>query len=121
MGLSQLIKSFNYAGKGIWLTFKEEQSFRVQLFFAVLVAALMIFFPLTTAERVLLILAIAMVLVLEIINSIFERIVDVYKPRLNPYVREIKDMMAGGVLIASAGSVAIGILIFLPYILDFFG
>jgi diacylglycerol kinase len=59
------------------------------------------------------------VLVLEIINSIFERIVDVYKPRLNPYVRDIKDMMAAAVLIASLGAAIIGLMIFIPYLMDF--
>jgi diacylglycerol kinase len=56
------------------------------------------------------------VLVLELMNSIFERMVDILKPRIHHYVEDIKDIMAGTVLVASLGSALIGLLIFWPYI-----
>lgn len=111
-----MCKSFQYAGSGIAHVFREEQSFRIQLLAALLVVVLMIILPLAAIERLILVLVIIFVLVLEIINSIFERMVDVYKPRLNPYVKDIKDMMAGAVLVASLGAVIIGLMIFLPYL-----
>jgi len=50
------------------------------------------------------------------VNSIFERISDAFKPRLHPIVKEVKDMMAGAVLLASIFSVIVGVLIFYPYV-----
>jgi len=121
MGLTKLGKSFRYAGRGIAHVFREEQSFRIQLLAALIVVILMILLPLSGMERLILVMVIMFVLVLEIINSIFERIVDVYKPRLNPYVKDIKDMMAGAVLVASFGAVVIGLMVFIPYISRWLG
>ncbi|NIP33002.1 diacylglycerol kinase [Candidatus Saccharibacteria bacterium] len=118
MGIKRLGQSFKFAGKGLWLTFREEQSFRIQALAAIVIIIFMIVFPLGAIERLLLVAVIVAVLVLEIINSIFERIVDVYKPRLNPYVKDIKDMMAAAVLVASIGAVVIGIMIFYPHVLN---
>lgn len=113
----RLTQSFINAGKGIWQAFREEMSFRVQILAAVVVIVLMLVFPLTPTERLFLIVMICAVLVLELINSILERLVDIYKPRLDPYVRDIKDMMAAAVLIASIGALVIGLIIFIPYIM----
>ena len=112
----RLRQSFYNAGKGLWRTIREEMSFRVQLGTAVIIFVLMLALPLRTIERLILVLVICAVLVLEIINTIFERLVDIYKPRLDPYVRDIKDMMAAAVLIASLGALAIGLIIFIPYL-----
>ena len=118
MGIKRLGQSFKFAGKGIWLTFREEQSFRIQVLAMTVVAIFMIVFPLGVIERLLLVAVIVAVLVLEIINSIFERIVYVNKPRLNQYVKDSKDMMAAAVLVASVGAVVIGVMIFYPYVLN---
>jgi len=119
MGFKRLKQSFANAAKGLWQVVREEQSFRIQVAFTAIIVVLMLVFPLSALERLILVMVIISVLVLEIINSIFERIVDVYKPRLNPYVRDIKDMMAAAVLIASIGATVIGLMIFVPYIADF--
>lgn len=116
--LGQLKKSFSYAAKGIMVVAKEEQNFRIQLAIGVLVVALMFALGLRTSEKALLTLAIVLVLVLELVNSIFERLVDMMKPRIHHYVEDIKDIMAGTVLVASVGSLLIGALIFWPYLAD---
>ena len=67
-------------------------------------------------QAIALLLLIILVLTLELINSILERFVDVFKPRIHPMVEEIKDLMAGAVLIASLGALIVGLLIFLPYL-----
>jgi diacylglycerol kinase len=110
-----LLKSFSHALRGAKTLIRTEQSFRLQLFFGVLAILLAGFFHLSSFERIVVLLLIALVLILEMINSIFERIVDAFKPRLNPIVGEIKDIMAAAVLLASGFSVLIGVLIFLPH------
>lgn len=112
----RFIKSFKYAGKGLLQVFKEEQSFRIQIFMALAVLILAVFFRVKSWEAVALVLAMIIVLVLELINSIFERLTDILKPRVHPYAKTIKDIMAATVLIASFGSLIIGLIIFWPYI-----
>jgi diacylglycerol kinase len=118
--LDRLIRSFRYAFRGVVHVFREEQSFRIQATVAALVLILALGFRVKIWEAVALILAIVMVLVLELINSIFERVVDILKPRMHPYVENIKDVMAATVLISSFGALLIGLLILGPYIVRLF-
>ena len=109
-------RSVRYAIRGLWFVFWHEHSFRVQIFVALSVVVAMLYFPLSMWERVALLLLITAVLVLELINSVFERISDGLKPRLHPMVKDIKDIMAGAVFLSSLVAAIIGILIFWPYL-----
>ncbi len=114
--LSRLIKSFRYAGRGLLKVFREEQSFRIQVLAGLLVLILALLFRVKVWEAVALLLVIMMVLVLELINSVFERVIDVLKPRMHPYVETVKDIMAAVVLISSFGAILVGVLILGPYL-----
>lgn len=116
MSFKKTMKSFKYAFKGLYKVAKEEQSFKIQLLIGAAVIILLIVFPLATWERILMILMIAAVLVLEVINSIFERISDALKPRLHPMVRDVKDMMAGAVLLTSITAIVVAIMVFSEYV-----
>jgi diacylglycerol kinase len=116
----RLIRSFRYAGKGLRQVFREEQSFRVQVIAGILILILSLCFRVKIWESTALLLVVIIVLVLELINSVFERVVDVMKPRMHPDVETIKDIMAAVVLISSIGAVFIGLLILGPYLLEFF-
>jgi undecaprenol kinase len=112
----QLKKSFGYATNGLLTVFRSEQSFRLQIVMAVGVLVFAIGFRVSNSEYIVLLLLIASVLVLELINSIFERVLDAFKPRLHPIVKEAKDMMAAAVLLMSLFAFIIGVLIFYPYL-----
>ena len=45
-------------------------------------------------EKVVVLLLIIMILVLEILNTVVEHLVDMLKPRLHTYAQTIKDLMA---------------------------
>jgi diacylglycerol kinase len=108
-----------YAFRGIAKVMVREHSFRIQLFAAIIVLIVVFYMPLQIWERVALILLSGAVLVLEIINSIFERLSDGLKPRLNDMVKDVKDMMAGAVLITAIVSAVIAVMILYPYFLDY--
>lgn len=118
LSIKRLVKSFHYASRGIFLAWRLEQSFRLQVCAAAVVVAAMFWFRIKLGEAIALLLLIILVLTLELINSILERFVDVFKPRIHPMVEEIKDLMAGAVLIASLGALIVGLLIFGPYFLE---
>jgi diacylglycerol kinase len=118
MSFRQLIKSFRYAAHGIVRVWREEQNFRLQAAVAALVFVAMFALGLGTAEKAILTLAVVMVLVLELLNSAIERVVDMLKPRLHQYVEEIKDVTAAMVLVGSIGAALIGLMIFLPHLLS---
>lgn len=110
------IQSFRYALRGIWYALKREQNLRIELVVAAGIIVMMFVFKLTVMERVALLMMIIAVLVLEILNTIIERIVDMSSPRLHPLAETIKNMTAGTVLITSLGAVVIAIIIFYPHI-----
>ena len=114
--LKRLFKSFKYALTGLNKVFWEEQNFRLDLIIAILIFWLAVFLKIMVWQFIILVLVIALVLILEIINSIFERFVDLLKPRIHEYVKDIKDMTAAAVFIGALAAIVIGILIFLPYI-----
>jgi len=112
----RLLKSFNYAFRGLFKTFREEQNLQIQTIIGLLIVATAWFFRVSCFEWCLLILAISLVVLMEIVNSAVERITDVLKPRINSYVKEIKDIMAAAVMLASITAVIIGLIILGPYL-----
>lgn len=112
----RLIKSFKYAFKGLFKTFKEEQNLRIQSIAACFVVFLAIYFNITRTEWMFLVFVIGLVILMEIANSAIERVTDILKPRIHDYVKEIKDIAAAGVMVASLIALVIGIIIFWPYL-----
>src|SRR3990167_6269503 len=119
--LNRLFKSYGYALKGLIKTFREEQNLKIQTLASLMVLILGLYFNISRLEWAILILVICLVLIAEITNSAVERITDVLKPRINTYVKEIKDIMAAAVLLSSIAAMAVGLLIFLPYVYKYFG
>ena len=64
----------------------------------------------------MMLLATGSVLVLELLNSMIERLVDLVKPRMHGYVHDIKDLMAATVLLASLFAFAVVSLIVWPHL-----
>ena len=118
--LKRLIKSFGYAFSGLAKVFWEEKNFRIHSLIALIVIGLAFYWQIAVWQMAILILMIALVLILEIINTIFERLLDLLKPRIHQYVKDIKDMTAAIVFVGAWAAVLLGILIFLPYIIRAF-
>lgn len=110
-----LLRSFRAAWRGILTAFRAERTFRVMLATAFLVTAIVATLPLAAWERVLLLVLTGGVLVLELLNSLVERLADLLKPRLSSYVGELKDLMAAAVLTAAVFSALAGLLILAPH------
>lgn len=97
-----------------------ERSFKIMIVVALLVIAAMFYFPTSRLEKIVLLFAIFSVLILELINTTIERIMDIVTSDHDERVRIVKDLMAAIVLLASFGSAVIGILIFWPYLFGLF-
>jgi undecaprenol kinase len=117
----KLFKSFKYAFRGLKYVLKNEQNFQLEVLGGIFVVVLMCLFPTSVLEKIALFIVIFAVLVIELINTIFERVVDMLKPRVHPYAQVVKDIMAAAVLLSSIGAVIVGVGIFYPYIKDLFG
>ena len=114
---SNVLKSFKYAFSGISYVLKTSRNFKIQLIFAV--TSLMIGFLLQISQSnyFILIATIMSVLILEILNTSIESIVDlVVKKEFSSLAKISKDTSAGAVLLASINSVIIAVYIFVPKI-----
>lgn len=111
------VKSFIYAFRGLKSVWKSEQNFRFHLSAAVLVLIIAIVLRIEKTDFIIVILLIGLVLILELINTIFEKLIDILKPRIHEYSKEIKNISSAVVLLAAFISVVIGIIIFYPYII----
>ncbi len=72
---------------------------------------------LSLLENSILLIMCAVVLGMELANTALERVIDMLKPRVHPYARVVKDVMAGAVLLVCFIAFLIGVLIFLPHLL----
>ncbi|MDP2789937.1 MAG: diacylglycerol kinase [bacterium] len=111
-----LHNSFRYALRGLAHTFRTQQSFRIQVFAAVVVLVAMLLLGVTTRDAVILIVMTAAVLVLELINTVVEHLTDLVSARLSPVAQAVKDAMAAAVFVASIIALVVGLLIFWPYL-----
>ena len=114
--INQFVKSFTCAFRGLVYIFKIEKNFQNELAISFIVILAMIYFRVTKMETVALVIVIVGVLIMELLNTVVERVVDILKPRVHPYARLIKDLMAAIVLISAIFAVVIGLIIFLPKI-----
>ena len=67
---------------------------------------------------IIVILLIGLVLVCELINTAIEKAVDLYTKKYNEAAKVIKDTSAGAVLTISITSAIIGIIIFIPKVIE---
>lgn len=111
---------FNAAFAGLRETIIFERSFRAMLAISGIILLLMFYFHTTPLEKVALLASICSVLVLELVNSTIERILDFISPEYDERVRVMKDLMAAIVLLASTFAAVIGAIILGPDIVALF-
>lgn len=116
--LKRFKRSLRHALDGIKYAVAHEKNFRLELAMALLVVFLIFIFKVKSWEAIILILMIMWVLISELTNTVLERVVDILKPRIHPYARLIKDLMAAVVLLSAVVSVIVGVIIFYPYFRD---
>jgi diacylglycerol kinase len=101
---------------GIRELYFESRNARIQFvtFSLVLVAGLAL--GLNKFEWLWLFIASTLVLALEAINTSIELLADVYTLEFNAKIKQVKDIAAGAVLIASIFAFFVGLFIFIPHL-----
>jgi diacylglycerol kinase len=115
-----LLKSFKYAFDGLSTALTKGRNFRIQITLGAIAVIFGLFLGFSALEWTVLVLIIASVLILELINTSLESIVNIVSPEIRSEAKIAKDMAAGAVLIASLASIVIGAILFLPKILSIF-
>ncbi|PKP00836.1 MAG: hypothetical protein CVU14_06545 [Bacteroidetes bacterium HGW-Bacteroidetes-9] len=116
---NNLAKSFRAAFLGIILVIKNERNIRIQFLIAILAIAAGILFKISPVKWMIVLLLFAVVISAEIFNSALEKLADMIEPNVNMTIRDIKDIAAGAVLWSAMVAVIVGLIIFVPEILEF--
>lgn len=114
-----LRESFRHASDGIRMIIKTERNMKIHLVMTVLVILCAVLFKLTPAEKAIVISLCAIVICAELINTAIENTVDISTAVFNMYAKRAKDAAAGAVLVISIGAAIAGLVIFVPYGIDF--
>jgi len=114
--IKERIKSFRYAFQGIGTLLKEEHNFRVHLVASILVVTVGILLNVSDQDWCWLLLCIGLVFTAEAFNTAIEKLTDLKQPEQDPKAGKIKDIAAGAVLLTAAMALAIGLIIFWPYL-----
>jgi diacylglycerol kinase len=109
-----LLRSFGYALAGLGHLLRTQRSFRIEVAIGLVALAAGAWWRVERWEWVALVLTIALVLILEALNTALENAVTLASPSLDPRARAAKDVSAAAVLVAALASVAIGLVIFGP-------
>jgi diacylglycerol kinase (ATP) len=104
------------AFSGLGLVFRSQDSARIQLLAAIAVVLLGLALRLSAAEWCAVVLAVAVVLATEAVNTAIELVVDLASPGYNVVAGRAKDVAAGAVLIAAFGAAAVGAIVFGPHV-----
>lgn len=116
--MAKRIKSFRYAFKGLLTVMKFQHNFWIHCVSALLVVLLGFLLKISLAEWLFIVVAIGFVLSAEVFNSAIEELVNLVSPDFNKRAGLIKDMAAGAVLIAAISAAVIGLIIFIPHIIE---
>lgn len=76
VGIKRVINASRYSYRGLVFSFKHEASFRGEVLAAAVLLPLALWLDVTSAERVLLVCSVFMVLIVELVNTSIEAIVD---------------------------------------------
>lgn len=109
-------RSFRHALAGLGFMLRTQHNAWLHLVVTILVFAAAMVLGLSLADWKWLLLTILIVWGAEAVNTAVEHLCDLVSPEQRDSVKRAKDIAAGAVLLCAAGAVAMGALIFLPYL-----
>ena len=118
--MNKFIRGFGFAFKGLGHAVKTQLNFRVHLVLAVIAISLGWYLQLSSSEWLWIIFSIGLVLLTELVNTAIELLVDLVSPEFNETAGKVKDIAAAAVLVTAFTALSIGIIIFLPKLLQLF-
>jgi len=113
-----ILKSQKHAFEGIFSILRNERNFRIQIVVAILVVMLSFILQISHQDWIAVAFLITLVLISEAFNSVIEAVCDTVSEEYKVNIKYAKDVSAGAVLISAILSFILGLIIFMPYILE---
>ena len=114
-----LFLSFKYAWAGVRYAFVTQRNFRIHTFIGIVAVSLGLLLEIKAIELAVIVMTCAIVMVLELINTAIESVVDLtVKQTYHELAKIAKDCAAGAVLISAIAAVVVAACILLPPLLQ---
>jgi diacylglycerol kinase len=110
----RIARSFGFAFEGLWTILRTQPNFWVHLSAAAVALGGAFTLGFTVAEIALVVLTIAVVLIVEAVNTALETLCDLVSPGQHPLIKRAKDISAAAVLIAALAAISVALLLFGP-------
>jgi diacylglycerol kinase (ATP) len=114
-GLTRVLRAFGYSIQGLTHAIREEAAFRQELLLAVAVIPGGLYLGRNGVERALLTAPMLLILIVEILNSALEAVVDRIGTERHPLAGMAKDMGSAAVLLSFALLGAVWLLVLLDH------
>lgn len=99
-GLARIWAAFFYSLAGLAHAGRREAAFRQEAVLLILVGAVLVFLPFSLAWKIALLGSHTLILIVELLNSALEKVVDLVSPDYHILAKQAKDMGSGAVLLA---------------------
>lgn len=116
--LKYQLTTFRFAWQGLRYFFETELKASIHLIAAFLAIGLGLLMKISAFEWMMIVFAIGFVFISEIANTSIELLVDLITKEQNRVAGIIKDLAASAVLVASITALVIGLIVFLPKLVD---
>lgn len=111
-------QKFLNAFRGVYIVFKTTRHIFIHIISALAAVALGFYFKISQLEWVAVVFAIGLVFMAEAFNTAIEIDIDLTSPEYHPFARDTKDVAAAAVILAVLTAAIIGLIIFLPKIIN---
>jgi diacylglycerol kinase (ATP) len=115
VGVKRIINAFFYSVDGLKATFKSETAFRQEVILAVVGIPLAFFLTSDRLEQAAMVGSLLLVLIVELLNSAIEAVVDRFGPEHHPLAKHAKDAGSAAVLLALILTGIVWLLCLLPF------
>ncbi len=109
--LARIVSAFRYSVDGLQATYQHEAAFRQEVIVAAVLIPLALWLSVSVSSRLLMIASVALVLIVELLNSAIEAAVDRISPEKHELARRAKDAGSAAVLVAIANAVVVWVLV----------
>ncbi|ABV37247.1 diacylglycerol kinase [Shewanella sediminis HAW-EB3] len=101
-GLKRIFRATGFSMQGLRLAWVHEAAFRQELMLAIIMLPIALLVDITTVERLFLILTLFIVLIVELLNSAIEAVVDRIGHEIHPLSGQAKDVASAAVFMSLA-------------------
>jgi diacylglycerol kinase (ATP) len=108
------IDSVRYSIEGFFAALKHEPSFREDLLFAILLVPFAVILPVNAVSTALMVASLFLIIIVELLNSAIEWVIDYLRPERHPLAKRIKDMASAAVFLSYLNCIAVWAIILGP-------